>query len=105
MAATDYVVVYENVNGKIQTWAKRTTSDNVSTWKADGHLTVDGVKILEGTSTTASEITAAVVTLADEYTAEVAPGTHELDDLVTPTDMPEREDTTRDPYYPYEGGE
>lgn len=96
-----YVVLYDNTNGNVLKIWERTASDNVSTWVADGKLTVDGVDVVLGLSGLTSEFAAEVIASVDTYDAAAPPGVYEVDDFLAPGSVVERTDPTRDPYYPY----
>lgn len=97
----DYVVVYNDTDGSVLKIFERTTSDNVSTWKADGKLTVDGVDVILGLSGMTSEFVAVLVEDAASFDAAAPPGVYLVDDFEVPTTMEERTDDARDQDYPY----
>jgi hypothetical protein len=99
----EYVVVYEKTAGHVLHWARRLTSDNLSTWQADGHLTVDGVKISEGEPGTDANMAAVLLDFGETpFTDEPCGGSHVVDDFDAPEVVAQRGDGERDPRYPYE---
>jgi hypothetical protein len=99
---TDYAVLYENVTGRVLGAWERTTSDNIATCLAEGHLTVDSVDVVDGLGTGDRTDIAAILLTNPTAIDPAAPlNTYEVDDHDSPTDVVERTDGDRDPYYPY----
>ncbi len=101
-----YAVLYSDVTGFVLGAWPRTTSDNIATMIADGHLTVDGVRVVEGLGEGEGDAArtdiAGFLATDPTFIDPGAPlGTLEVDDAESPTDVDDRADEGRDPYYPY----
>lgn len=94
----DYLVLYSNVTGFVLGSWSRSSSDNASTFAADGYLEADGVHVVEGIGDR-SDLAAVVLTDPTDIDTEAPLNTHRVDDLLSPTDGGERTDSSRDPDY------
>jgi hypothetical protein len=102
---TDYVVGWFTASGYVFGMWTRTTSDNGSTAQADGHLTIDGTKVLDGVPASGGDpdgddIDFATLTDPTDTDLDLWPGVLEVDNATTPTDVTERTDGGRNPDYP-----
>lgn len=97
----DYAVLYSSATGFVLGAWSRTTSDNLSTFSSDGHLTIDGEKVVDNIGDRAD---LAGVLLTDPTDIDVAAplGTQEVDSLTAPTDGGERTDSDRWGRYIYD---
>jgi hypothetical protein len=97
----DYVIVYDDVSGYVWAVFGKTSTDNVSTWKSDGYLEIDSVKVLTGLGSLDSQLEAIVLTDPTKADPDASCGVYEVDAPGAPTDMDERSDGARDPEWPY----
>lgn len=101
MARRTYIVQFDDVTGYVDGFWPVSYADNMGTYVADGYLEIDGVKVLSGTAEVTGTTLVKVYDPTQTNTA-VTMSVFEVDDKVTPTDVVERGDGDRDPYYPFE---
>ena len=100
MVGVQYVAIYNSVTGYIiGLWAFSET-ENTATAVADGELILDGTQVASFQDGIPKGLF--IVLSAPSYRdTSAGPGVYEVDDPATPTDVAERSDGDRDPYYPF----
>lgn len=101
-----YAVLYSNVTGFVLGAWLRAASDNLSTMLADGHLTVDGTRVVEGLGGgdgdgARTDITGALIADPTYCDPEAPLGTQQVDSTSAPTTVTLRSDGGRNPLYPH----
>lgn len=97
----DYVVFYSNVSKEVFDSWLRATSDNIATFAADGFLSVDSVRVLEGIGSN-TDLAAVLLTNPTDLDVTAPIGTHEVDNAASPTDVTQRIDSGRTPDTDYD---